>query len=179
MVRYNATMENNAAPGAPESNRIPRAWPRVRFRLRTLVLLPVVVAALLLIAFPKLLTGDFVKATVVSIEHHDGEVRIVMDARISRGTTQGATLYGGYFGTLVVSNKSRPDWTDIIPTWPRHETLLVNLGIRDNSAAEMGDPTAMLTIQQGETFHVTPGHPFDLAPNSCQMKVWRGSRLGL
>jgi len=171
--------ESIAVPNPQKRQQQGRAWPRARFGLRTLLLLPVVVAAILLIAFPKLLTGDFVEATVVSIENKNGTVHIEMDARISSGTSQGATLYGGYFGTLVVSGKPRPDWTDIIPTWPRNETLLVSLGIRDNSAAAMGDPTAMLSIRQGETFHVTPGHPFDLAPDSVQIKVWRGNRLGL
>lgn len=170
---------DRAAPHQSESKYAHRAWPRVRFRLRTLLLLPVVAAAILLIAFPKLLTGDFVEATVVSIENQNGRVHIEMDAQISSGTTWGATLYGGYFGPLTVSSKSRSDWTDIIPTWPRHETLLIDLGIRLNSSSETSDPMSMLAVKQGVTYRITASKPLEFAPQSCRMKVWRGGRLGL
>ena len=160
--------------------RLSREWPRFRFRLRTLLLIPVVASALLLVALPKLLTGDFVEATVVSIENSDGRIRIEMDARISSGTGWGGTiLRGGLFGTLGVSGESRPHWTRLIPTWPKYETLVVNLGIRDKSLTETRDPMDMLTIQQDETYRVTPGQPLEFAPNSCRLKVWHGSRLGL
>jgi hypothetical protein len=171
-------MENNAVPHSTESTLTRGAWLRLRFRLRTLLLLPVVAAALLLVAFPKLLTGDFVEATVVSIEENADRVRIQLDARISSGTLWRATIFPkGAFGGLGVSGNSQPHWTRLIPTWPKHETLLLNLRRRDKSLAAASDP--MLTIRQGETYRVTPRQPLDVARDSCQMKVPRGSRLGL
>jgi hypothetical protein len=75
-IRNMDRQESIAAPSPRERQHQGRAWPRARFRLRTLLLLPLVVAALLLIAFPKLRTGDYVEATVVSIEDKNGTLNI-------------------------------------------------------------------------------------------------------
>jgi len=170
-----------------EPDQATRRWPRVRFRLRTLLLLPVVVAALLLVAFPKLITGDFVKFRVASIDESHGSVTIEMDARVSSGTGWGATneLNGGGLG---VSGRSQSHWTHFIPTWPRHKTIIVNIRFNiDRLPPDTDILGDVLVIQRGTSYHVTPGQRFDLARTqnvdgergSCWFEVSRGSRLGL
>jgi hypothetical protein len=168
-----------AAQHQLESNDTGRLWRRFRFRLRTLLLIPVVASVLLFLTFPKLLTGDFVEARVVSIESDGSDVRIRLDARISSGTGWGTTLYGGSFGSCVVGSKSQSHWSQIIPTWPKHKFIHIKLGLRSDRLAEKTNPEGMLAIQQGMTYRVTTGQPLELAPNSCRFHVRRGSRFGL
>jgi hypothetical protein len=156
-----------------------RSRRRFRFRLRTFLLAPLIVVALLLIAFPKLITGDFVKATVRSIENDGASVRIEMDALISSGTGWGATLRSGaIFGTLGTGGNSEPHWTQIIPTWPRRQSIIINLGLR-KAPPGIHNGNSILMIKQGTSYHVTTDKPLWLARDSCELKLVPGSRTGL
>ena len=184
------TMTKSAAKcvtDQPEPKTAHRQRPRVRFRLRTLLLLPVVVAVLLRIAFPKLITGDFVEATIASINEQGDGVTIEMDARVSAGTGWGATnaLHGG---ALVLGGQPQSRWTDVIPTWPKRMTILVNLRYnRANLWPKPNSLTELLVIEVGETYRVTPGEPLSIARaryingkvGECRFESTRGSRLGL
>jgi hypothetical protein len=165
-----------------------RAWRRVRFRLWMLLLAPLFVAILLLICFPKLLTGDFVEVTVVSIENYGSGFVIKMDAWESSRTGWGASLNYGPNTGLGTSSESLPHWSHFIPSWPKHTLITVNLGLNvDNLRPEAGNPMDVLTIKQGETFRVRPSHPFTIATaksvggerGKCIFEASRGSRLGL
>lgn len=138
-------------------------------------------------AFPKLITGDFIEVTIVSIDEHDNSVTIEMDARISSKTTWGATnaLHGGALG---VSGKTQSHWTHLIPTWPRRQSIIINVRV---SRARLPQETAsladVLLIQQGDVYYVTPNSPLDLIrtrfangkEGRCWFEASRGSRLGM
>lgn len=169
-----------------ESSSSNRDVSRVRFRLRTLLIAPLVVAALLLIAFPKLVTGDFLKVEVKSIEKSEtGYLRIELATTISSGTGWQADIGGGTLNSLACSGQS---WTRTIPTWPKRSSLTVTLGVsRDGLPPEMDDVQDVLTINVGDTYRLTPDQPLDLArvkgvngtEETCRFEVVRENRLGL
>jgi len=164
-----------------------RAWPRVRFGMRTLLLLPLIVTVLLLVLFPKLMTGDFVQATVVSVENTGNGFAITLDAHVSSSTGYGETLSFGPFNSLGTSGHTLRHWTSIIPTWPRHELIVVNLGLREDALPPgVDDPAELIKITPGSTYRVTPGQPLTIAAattnghrGGCSLRVTPGNRLGL
>ena len=174
--------EPGTAPGRP-TDGLPRH--RLRFGLRTLLLAPVVVVTLLLCAFPKLLTGDYADVTVTDIHVGEGAVLIKMEASYSAGTGLGASLSGGgAFGSLGFSG----DGANVIPTWPKHGHVEVNLQLRDRPMRQPRcDPRDLLAVTVGETYHLTSDEPLTIAAartdedphDQCVMQITSGSRLGL
>jgi hypothetical protein len=138
-----------------------------------------IVVAILLIAFPKLVTGDFVEATVVSIGNNGGNVIIEMDARISSGTGWGTTLSSGPFGGLSTYSRSAGHRARLLPTWPKHKTIFVTLTVRNNQMLERNAFEELLTVRQGTSYRVTPDRPLEIAPGNCRFSVRPGNRFGL
>ncbi len=165
-----------------------RIWRRIRFRLSTLLLAPLLVVLLLAACFPKMFTGDVIKLTVSSIEDYGSGVAIKLDAWESSKTGWGATLSYGPFTSLGTSSESLPHWSDFIPTWPKHTLITVNLGLNANKLPpEVKTPAKALSIRQGQTFQVRPGHSIVFAKakstdgqvGSCTFEASAGNRLGL
>jgi hypothetical protein len=174
--------------GAKESTLRHRPWRRVRFRLWALLLAPAIVAMLLLVIFPKLLTGDFVEGKVVSIEESGSGFVIKLDVWTSSQTGWGTSLQYGPFSSLGTSSEPLPHWSHFIPTWPRHELITINLGLnRDKLSLIVSNPIDAILIKQGDTFLARPIHRVPIATaktvdgkrGECVLKVSRGSRLGI
>ena len=168
----------------PASSRV---WFRFRFRLRTLLIAPLVVVALLLAAFPKLVTGDFLEVDVISIENvGNGTLQIELATTISSGTAWRAVMEmdGGPFRSMGTTGKR---WTGTIPTWPKHNSIVVELVVsRDRLPPKIDDIQDVIIINDEDTYDVTPNLSLVVAraedvngnEGSCRLEVVPGNRLG-
>ena len=167
---------------------------RFRFSLRTLLLAPILVGALLLCVFPKIVTGDYANVTITNIRGSGRNLRIEMATTRSAGTGIGAEIPDvDSLGILVSGSDCRgwfPTWPGWIPTWPRHgrTSITFTLGFlgNDDARGAHGNLASLLAVRIGETYCVTRGAPLKLLVaqeglgrrDQCTLRVSRGSRLG-
>lgn len=159
-------------------------WPRLRFGLRSLLLLPIVTTALLLLSFPKLLTGDYLEVTVKDVQDDDGRLRFDLETTMSSGTGFRLT----YRDAPIEGFHFEGDITNTIPTWSKRGPLMIRLIFQPDVLLRSTELVCdVATVKPGETFHVTPDHPLTLAilrlsngaHVKCLLQIHSESRLGL
>jgi hypothetical protein len=161
---------------------------RVRFQVRTLLIAPIVLAALLLVAFPKLVSGDFVEATITSVEDYGSGIVIKMDAWQSSQTGWGASLnYGPFFGVGISSERIH-HCSDFIPTWPKHELITINLSFNSSKLPKRANNRMdVVRVGEHEVLRIDVHQPATIAQatsltgeqGKCTFEVSLGDRLGL
>jgi hypothetical protein len=179
---------NSEEPPVPAQNGAPvHATHRLRFRLRTLLFAPLVVAILLAVIFPKLMTGDFVQLTVVSIKNYDSRIVIELESVSSSDTSWGIPMSHIPFSSISVGSEPRPHWTDFMGTWPKRELITINLALkRTKMPGNVDDPMELINVKRGETYRVTPSNSLIIAKTrsaarqqrECVIEVDYGNRFG-
>jgi hypothetical protein len=172
----------------PAPTPVARSHLRPHFRLRTLLLAPLLVTILLFVIFPKLITGDFVDATVASIRESGSSLTIEFDVWSSSRTSFGTELSYGPFSSSGFSSRRIPQWGRLLSTWPEHYLVTINLGVnRKKLPTDMTSTLSLVKLGEREFFHIDVDHPVIVAAGKsndgqqgkCTFKVSGGSRLGL
>jgi len=165
-----------------------RARVRPQFRLKTLLLAPILVIALLFVIFPKLISGDVVDATVVSIKESGDSLVIEFDVWASSHTSFGTESSYGPFTSFGMSSERRASSGRLLSTWPEHYLCRINIGVnRKKLPTDMKSALSLVKVNEGERVHISVDQPVIVAigkniagqEGKCTFKVQKGSRLGL
>jgi hypothetical protein len=134
--------------------------------MRTLLLLPLLVAASLLVAFPKLVTGDFIDVTVDSVDEVEQAITFGITIRSSNETgcalSHGTAMRGTWGDRISSGENDKP----LLPTWPTKEKREFYIGIKAAElpgALPIKDLKSIVRVEVGHTYRVTPGHPLTMA----------------
>jgi hypothetical protein len=144
----------------PMEEKPKRRW--LRFGIRTLFVITLVSACAIMLAFPRIWTGDFCRLTIdeFKFEEVDGivHVRIVGDRVVSSGS--GTSM--NFMGSLAswAEGKTIRPW---LPTWPRKERAAYEFQI---DMSELGinekELPSAVRVKSGMTFVAKSDNPAEL-----------------